>query len=771
MSSYSYEAFRQASSSGEGFLNKSGRAMGKRMLDFLEKAALALEQQEENKKLAEDIRRYEQAVKDVSQPFLPRNVRPITNGLKMLDGFEDFLNEADGSGIRNYEKIYGALKPQGEQFKDDLSYLSTVTGLMLDVDDLEDARIRHEKRAAQQAKQQENPEKVPENAPQKNQQPRVGNGQPVPPQAGGGQPLPKAKEPNLNLEDDGAGLDNLNINDLFGIQMPYGNENKVEEKAQTAVFEECKIPGEDNPSVGAAFDRYLKDFERRTASQSIFYQESPIAMAVDEYGKTYEKPEQIRAELNKRGRRLFVFRKDGSAPVAFENRNGKLFAARDIGADNQLPGKELFEPKNSLKATDIAEIPSYKGIKQLENRRDDLQVSIIVANRKINEAQNELKAAKDWNEGGELSHRVMEKPKEPKGFGTKAWRVAVKIFTFGFGETQTYKEYNQRMRKWKDDDRLYTRYLTEIPKKIKLLKEQKAELEKQAAENSMNKKKLLDEYKLADPDGKKKEIQNYQNKTEIRLEGVADIIKNGAVTDENVFANTWMKKAACQGKNGSDPEAVKALKEYIVSRTVEEKVLDQTIFDKEFAAAQNQRLVEVINNGDGMVRIEKDNIIKKMLKEQGNNPINPDKFYETYMMRSLQRTAERNHPYNKLVAERDALIKNFGEKPITKDCLTDVVRLTMLNTYINEAKALPKDPYEVSQADADKYKDRLSNTYRKSGLDYYTTPARKQAMDKLSKAAANKGEKFTLDKMAEMINKDAKKLEEQKKAAGPQAGV
>ena len=769
MSSYSYEEFRHASSSGEGFLNRSGRAMGKRMSDFLEKAALALEQQAENKKLAEDIRRYAQAVKDVSQPFLPRNVRPITNGLKVLDGFEDFLNETDGSGIRNYEKIYEALKPQEEQFKNDLNYLSVVTGLMLDVDDLEDARIRHEKSAAQQAKQEE-PKKAPENAPQKNQQPRVGNGQPVPPQAGGGQPLPKAKEPNLNLDDDGAGLENLNINDLFGIQMPYKNE-KVEEKAQTAVFEECQVPGEENPSVGAAFDRYLKDLERRTASQSIFYQESPIAMAVDEYGKTYEKPEQIKAELNKRGRRLFVFREDGSAPIAFENRNGKLFAARDIGAYNQLPGKELFEPKNSLKATDIAEIPSYKEIKQLENQRDDLQVSIIVAERKINAAQEELKTAKDWNEGGELSHRVMEKPKEPKGFGTKAWRVAVKIFTLGFGETQTYKEYKQRMRNWKSDDKRYTRDIVEVPKKIKKLKEQKAELEKQAAENSRNKKKLLDEYKLADPDGKKKEIQNYQNKTEIRLEGVTDIIKNGVVTDENVFANTWMKKAACQGKNSSDPEAVKALKEYIVSRTVEEKVLDQTIYDKEFAAAQNQRLVEVINNGDGMARIGKDNIIKEMLNEQGDNPINPDKFYETYKMRSLQRTAERNHPYNKLVAERDALIKNFGEKPITKDCLTDVVRLTMLNTYINEAKALPKDPYEVSQADADKFKDRLSNTYRKSGLNYYTTPARKQAMDKLSAAAANKGEKFTLDKMTEMINKDAKKLEEQKKAAGPQAGV
>ncbi len=151
----------------------------------------------------------------------------------------------------------------------------------------------------------------------------------------------------------------------------------------------------------------------------------------------------------------------------------------------------------------------------------------------------------------------MEKPTEPKGFGTKAWRVAVKIFTLGFGETQTYKEYNRRVRKWKSDDKRYTRDMVEVPKKIKKLKEQEAELQKQLAENSRDKKKLLDEYKLADPDGKKKEIQNYQNKTEIRLEGVADIIKNGVVTDENVFANTWMKKAACQGKNGSDPEAVK----------------------------------------------------------------------------------------------------------------------------------------------------------------------------------------------------------------------
>ena len=179
----------------------------------------------------------------------------------------------------------------------------------------------------------------------------------------------------------------------------------------------------------------------------------------------------------------------------------------------------------------------------------------------------------------------------------------------------------------------------------------------------------------------------------------------------------------------------------------------------------------MINNGDGMARIEKDGIVKKMLNELGNNPINPDKFYETYKMRSLQRTAERNHPYNRLVAEREALIKYFGQKPITKDCLTDVIRLTMLNTYIDEAKAVPRDPDEVSQADADKLKDNLSNIYRKSGLNYYTTPAREQAMDKLSGAAANKGEKFTLDKMAEMVNKEANKLEVQNKAASPQASV
>ena len=95
----------------------------------------------------------------------------------------------------------------------------------------------------------------------------------------------------------------------------------------------------------------------------------------------------------------------------------------------------------------------------------------------------------------------------------------------------------------------------------------------------------------------------------------------------------------------------------------------------------------------------------------------------------------------------------------------------MLNDYIDEAKALPKDPGEISQADTDKFKDELSNVYRKSGLNYYTTPARTQAMDKLSGAAANKGEKFTLDKMAEMVNKEAEKLELQNKAAGPQASV
>lgn len=56
----------------------------------------------------------------------------------------------------------------------------------------------------------------------------------------------------------------------------------------------------------------------------------------------------------------------------------------------------------------------------------------------------------------------------------------------------------------------------------------------------------------------------------------------GEVTPDDIFANTWMKKAVCEGKPTSDPEVLRALKEYVVSRH-EEEVLTRTMEDREYS--------------------------------------------------------------------------------------------------------------------------------------------------------------------------------------------
>ena len=96
----------------------------------------------------------------------------------------------------------------------------------------------------------------------------------------------------------------------------------------------------------------------------------PVRMAVDDQGNAYADPDEIKRELRRPGRRLFLFREDGSLPHAMENRDGRLYVSdRGISAVNQAEeysAHKKYQPKASLAPDDITKIPDQKLIRAVD---------------------------------------------------------------------------------------------------------------------------------------------------------------------------------------------------------------------------------------------------------------------------------------------------------------------------------------------------------------------------------------------------------------------
>ena len=294
------------------------------------------------------------------------------------------------------------------------------------------------------------------------------------------------------------------------------------------------------------------------------------------------------------------------------------------------------------------------------------------------------------------------------------------------------------------------------------------------------------------PSLRKGDIQEYRSRTEVRMEGIADILRQGKVTPDNVFANTWLAKAACRGKTLDEPGVEEALKSYLVSRVVEERILEDAVEDREHGGP-SRMIAEELNNGHLTERMAKDGIFRRMLREQGDQPVDPEEFYWEYQQWVERREAELNHPLAKLEAERRALIQDFGQKPITRNCLRDIMRLNVLDKWIQRSRELPTDLAEISTEDRDKFRYVLADIYKDpekataANLKEFLTPAYERAITtvvwNMSEAAEkidesfrdllehqrrawlNDSRTFTLDKMAEMVNTTValeKELEKEK---------
>ena len=712
------------------FRGSRTRGKAKSLAEHLGAAAEALGQKEETRALAEELRRYAEAFQAASGG--PSSVgrdrekqNKMKEDLKTLDGFGDFLARKDPSGASAYERIMQEMRSQGkaESFKDDLEFVQASLHMEIEVDKLDE---EYRKRSA--------------------------------PEAGAEQARTGAEQPKEPVKKDPT-AENLSIDELLNkpVELPGPEEDELPE-AEVAEFKEVK-----GDNIRDAFYKWAPD-------------DVGIQMAVDENGKSYQDEEEIKSELEKPGRRLFVFTEDGALPFALENRDGKLFSStNEISTTNQLAGKNggpHFQPKRSLKPTDMAEIPSYKAIESTKNHIGDIAGAMNVIKNRIEYTQAEYDTARVWLDP-ERATGISHKP-QFKGFGKKLWYGIVKTVTLGFGDSKAHRDYMRDLKDWEWKKENYPKWLKDKPEeKVKL--RNKLEEYRKIKEELSEKKDLLEASYYEGRNSGEKELERYRSQTEVRMEGIADIIKTGKVTQNNIFANTWLAKSACAGKAPDDPEARESLRAYIVSRTIEERLLYETFRDKEFLGAKGA-LVAMLNDGSALENLNKSGIYHQMMDDWGDKPIDPDAMFQDFTRREAEKRAQMDHPLKKLQAERQSMLDAFGRKPLSMDCMKDIARFNYVNKLIQRAeKELPKDPHEVTKEQSDDYRVALSNMYRESGLKEYMKPEQRKALEQViknqKKTAKNRDTAFkgqpelrkyanldtdrgvySLDRMADLVN-------------------
>lgn len=734
---YTYDQFRQATNGGGGFRPPRSRENAVNLRKQLNAAAQSLEQNG-NAALAEKLKEYAQAIRNVSakDAFTPQKKAATAEALKKVNGLGDFLAEKAPSGASNYALIAGELKnsPEGN-FGENVEFISGTLDLDIEVDALEAGRKQYE--ATRSAAPKQPP--IPQPQPAPRQQPPAAK-QPVPkqqpparqavpkPQIKADKPLaePKAPvfDPNPPKPKVVADMDALRIDEMEqGFKL---DELEDEEPPEAEVTTYREIDVREGASIADAYRQWLPY--------------APIQMAVDENGRVYDDEKKIVSALEKPGSRLYMFEEGGAKPYALENRGGRLYTSeKRIGPDTQVTeyrGNEKFSPKRSLDAREIAELPSKTAINTVHSEVKKYSKEIKKVKEAIDEMDTDYKEAKKWVDG----LRASKKPKSPST-GAAIKRIGLKIITLGFGETEEYKDYKRRVKNWESEDRMHRRNLKELPEKRKGQKEKLDNLQQEGSKYFRYETKLRQEY---NPAQRKRMVEDYRQRTEVRMEGVADIIKTGKVTENNIFANTWLAKANCQGKKLDDPVALDSLRSYVVSRMVEETMLEQTIRDRDGSRPMNAALVEQLNDGSLTQRMERDGVFRKMLQEQEDRPIDAEEFYHEYQKRSAEREAERDHPLNRLQQQRKSMIEAFGEKPVTKDCLTDIARLKVLDQAIEQAKELPKDPAQVTKDQKVKFLQAQADVNRPEKLKPFMNPEREAA----------------LARMEQNLNKASKKMDE-----------
>jgi len=634
-------------------------------------------------------------------------------------------------------------------------------------------------------------------------------------------------EENAKKEENGEEMETLNLGNaeieyeaLFADDpnQPKENEKITYRKAE---FETCDNPGDAIDSC--ALKTYLIISED---GKEVCKDKSDLA------GKL-QNPKNT-------GKNYFIFNEGEEAPFCVRAEKGGFKYSREpVSTKNQLGSKYI--PKASLRLEDIVS-PSYMSAEEdkLKDRIEELDA--IGKNRKsradyvkkfrdAEEAYN--KSAHDEERlfvatrVGKRPEDICKKPEPPKesvpefSTGRKVARALYKMITLGFGETDAYTNYRKEVDAYKKKNAAYFKELEEYKRETELLndrigkKQQKLHVERLRAEElvanisdkeslALEKAKIEDEIKQIRRGGtsedyqEKQFLQEYHNRTEVIMEGVADIRNRGMITKDNIFAERWLLKNNLEGKtaDGIGPEETRNLANYVVCTMAEKKAIDSHFTNPYFADGQQiNRIIAGINNGSAIESMMKSKIFIDRLNElkaKGETKLNPDKFVKNIEIDMQKSIEDSKDPLTRLKEERQILEDKFGEQPITENVLQDVAKYRMVTSKIkwfedkkNRGKEFTKQDRNSAKAIVNDLHSDIFSGYEKKRTDgkrvevynARNTDVRSVFADKTSRKAlknvitaeeAENGKnkvKYKLSEIAGRVDKEVVKIEAEMKAA------
>ncbi len=161
-----------------------------------------------------------------------------------------------------------------------------------------------------------------------------------------------------------------------------------------------------------------------------------------------------------------------------------------------------------------------------------------------------------------------------------------------------------------------------------------------------------------------KKINSYRNHTEVLLEGISSVIKNGKVTRDNLFANTWLNKNACKGKRLYNEEAKEALYNYLACKKAERQIESSTKKYMISNPAAENNSIRNLNDDTYSLEFKNDRKFQEILRQWGDKPINPDTIANAYFSPNTDITFLRPVQMREFKEMKDYLQASFGEKAI-----------------------------------------------------------------------------------------------------------
>ena len=590
----------------------------------------------------------------------------------------------------------------------------------------------------QQKQQQQQPQ------PQAGQQSNPQSQPNLNPQPGPQQPQPDPQDALLPEEDDLPDEGPLNIDQMISEaekerkQSPprSGNQKRTEAKFKA------------DPR---SFDEIAKGVE----------------FALDADGVRYDGREAIAKQLQKKGSRLFLFNAYGDPPIAAENRSGKLYVSDDgISSTHQLPGN-FFPPAGSLEIRSIVGGATPEKIKKANDdyvkAKRTYDEGAGTYRRKLEEYEKKLKDLEK-----EKPKRKVKKPVKPEfSLGNKIGRWAFKFITLGFGETNAYKKYQADLARYDrykigydSSDELYQAELKEFnAKKNKLIAKkadeelERKELRQQVERTEEYLKRLTGENPNAAKDIRK--IRDYRDNLEVKLEGAASLVEEGKITRDNIFAHTWMMKAACEGKDPSDPDAMDALEKYVAAKMVEEKIMLHAMAGQR--NPEDLTLLDSLNSGKATEQLRTDPVWIDLANELKNDLegelIDPEDVYKQLQQNLAQKAKDDKSPLKRLENAKKSLIEGFGRKPVSEACADDIMRLNVLNKSIKMAK----DDSNFSDKTAQMVLMEMHVTSGKTKVVDIKHHRDESLRNAVKTTAAQQGDKLLdLEEMAKLVNENRK---------------